>query len=49
MSEGKIDVLGFRMIKELVIQLWPKPLRQRKILREHLRMVKPPANVPVDK
>nr|CAD1821644.1 unnamed protein product [Ananas comosus var. bracteatus] len=48
MTEGDIEFLGRRLVNELGIQPWPRPWERRKILKNHLRTVKVPANVPVD-
>nr|CAD1835603.1 unnamed protein product [Ananas comosus var. bracteatus] len=49
MTKGdNIEFLGRRLVNELGILPWPRPWERRKILKNHLRTVKVPANVPVD-
>nr|CAD1817785.1 unnamed protein product [Ananas comosus var. bracteatus] len=48
MTEGDIEFLGRWLVNELGIQPWPRPWKRREILRDHLRTVKVPSNVPVD-
>lgn len=48
MTEGDVEILGRRLMNELGIQPWPILWERGESLKEYLKMVMMPANVPTE-